>query len=85
MTLWHIDPWLCNDSVTNNKITASVRQQLRKYATVLKSLLRSGLCATMEVLLGMVFLMSQLRGYITRPTQFEILSAMQYSGASAVE
>jgi hypothetical protein len=39
----HIDSLLANDSETYNEITATARQQLRKYATVLEPLLGSGL------------------------------------------
>jgi hypothetical protein len=44
-----------------NKATATARQQLRKYATVLEPLLGSDRRATMEVLLETVFSMRPLR------------------------
>jgi hypothetical protein len=55
--LWHMDPLLCNDHETNNETMVIARQQLRKYATVLKPLLGSGLSATIEVLLEAMFSM----------------------------
>jgi hypothetical protein len=42
---------LGNESETNNKTTATAKQQLRKYTTILKPLLGSGLRVTMEILL----------------------------------
>jgi hypothetical protein len=44
-------------------------QQLRKYATVLEPLLRSGQRAIIELLSEAVFSIDPLRGYITRPTE----------------
>jgi hypothetical protein len=52
--LWNIDPLLGNDRKINSKTTAIAMQQLRKYDTVLESLLGSGL-QTLEVLLEAVF------------------------------
>jgi hypothetical protein len=52
--LWHIKPLLGNDSEINDA-TAIARQQLRKYATILKLLLGSGPHATMELMLEGVF------------------------------
>jgi hypothetical protein len=40
--LCHIDPLLVNDRETNIETTVIAMQQLRKYATVLKSLLGNG-------------------------------------------
>jgi hypothetical protein len=48
---------LGNDHEKNNEVTVIDIQQLRKYATVLGSLLGSGPRATMEVLLEAVFSM----------------------------
>jgi hypothetical protein len=53
--MWHIGPFLGNDSETNNETTTIARQQLRKYTTVLESLLGSGHRATIEILLEAVF------------------------------
>jgi hypothetical protein len=78
--LWHIDLLLGNDLETNNETTAIAKQQLRKYATVLEPLLGSGPHASMEVLLQAVFLCGPLRGYITRPTEFNSVSAVQWRG-----
>jgi HPt (histidine-containing phosphotransfer) domain-containing protein len=40
--MWHVDPFLGYDHEINNEATSIDIQQLRKYATVLESLLRSG-------------------------------------------
>jgi hypothetical protein len=48
-----IDPLLGKDR--KNETTATARQQIRKYARVLKQLLDSGQRATMEILLEAVF------------------------------
>jgi hypothetical protein len=72
--LWPIDPLLGNDRETNDTTTI-VRQQLRKYVTVLEPLLNSGLRATMVILLKRCFLCGPLLGYITRPTE---LSSVRY-------
>jgi hypothetical protein len=53
--LWPVDSLLGNDRETNNDTTAIVRQQLRKYVTVLEPLLDSGLRATMAIPLEEVF------------------------------
>jgi hypothetical protein len=53
---WHVDSLLGNDRQSNES-TAISRQQLCKYATLLKSLLGSGLHATKKVLLRVVFSM----------------------------
>jgi hypothetical protein len=82
MIWWHIDPLLGNDRETMNETTAIDMQQLRKYEKVLKSLVGSGPSATMEVLLEAVFCMCPLRGYITRPLELSVVSALQWSGAS---
>jgi hypothetical protein len=55
--VWHIDPLLRNYLETNNETMVIVMQELRKYATVLKSLLGRGPLATMVVLLEAVFSM----------------------------
>jgi hypothetical protein len=79
--LWHVDLLLGNDCKTNNKTTAIVRQQLRKYATVLELLLGSGLRSTMEVLLeAVVSMWSTPRLY--HSTEF---SSFQLVQSSAVE
>jgi hypothetical protein len=54
--LWHISTLLGNGRETNETM-AIARQQLCKYATVLEPFLGSGPCATMEVLLEVVFSM----------------------------
>jgi hypothetical protein len=59
--LWHIEPMLGNDRETNNEITAITRQQLRKYATILKPLLGSCPRAIMEILLEASFSMNPHR------------------------
>jgi hypothetical protein len=48
---------------------ANARQQLRKYATVMKPLLGSGPRAIKGVMLEAMFSMYPLRGYITQPTE----------------
>jgi hypothetical protein len=53
--LWHISPLLGNDRETSNETTAIVKQELRKYETVLEPLLVSGLRTTMDVLLEAMF------------------------------
>jgi hypothetical protein len=68
ITLWPVDPLLDNNRETN-EITAIARQQRHKYAKVMELLLGSGPHATTEVLLGAVFSMGPLRGYITQPTE----------------
>jgi hypothetical protein len=55
--LWLIDPLLSNDRETNNETTDIVRQQIRKYAAVLKLLLGNCPRATLEVLLEAVLSM----------------------------
>jgi hypothetical protein len=55
--LWHIDLLPGNDSKINNETMAIARQLLRKYATVLESLLGSDPRAPKEVLLEAVFSM----------------------------
>jgi hypothetical protein len=77
--LWHIDLFLDNDRETNNETTATAKQQLSKYATVLEPLLGSGPRATVEVLLEAVFTMNPLRGYVTRPTEWVQCNWMQWS------
>jgi hypothetical protein len=52
-----MDPLLGNDRETNNETGAISLQQLHKYARILETLLDSGLCAAMEVLLEAVFSM----------------------------
>jgi hypothetical protein len=52
--LWYIDSLL---GETNNETTAIAMQQLRKYATVLETLLGSGPRTAMELLLKAVFSM----------------------------
>jgi hypothetical protein len=79
--LWHTDPLQGNDRETNETTTIA-RQQLLKYATVLESLLGSGLRAIVEVLLEVVFSVCPLRGYITRLTEFCSVSAAHWDGAS---
>jgi hypothetical protein len=60
-----MDPLLGNGRKTDNEATAIARQQLCKYATLLELLLGSGLPATVEVLLEVVFSMGPLWGCIT--------------------
>jgi hypothetical protein len=62
--LWHIDPLLGNSRETNNKTKAIARQQFRKYAAVLESLLDSNPQTTVEILFEAVSV-SLLQGYIT--------------------
>jgi hypothetical protein len=52
--MWHIDPFFGNDRETNNETKVIARQQFRKYTTVLKPLLDSGLPATMEAVFSMI-------------------------------
>jgi hypothetical protein len=70
-TMWHVDPLPGSYSETNEK-TAIVKQQLRKYAAELKSLLGSAPHATMEVLSEAVFPMwfAPRRYYSTDRVQF---------------
>jgi hypothetical protein len=70
--LWHIDLLLGNDCETN-KTVAIARQQLCKYTTVLEPFLGSSPCATMEVLLEVVFSMALLQ-----------VELVQWSGASCL-
>jgi hypothetical protein len=67
--MWDINPLVGNDRETNNETKTIVRQQLNKYATVLETLLGSGPCVTIQVLLEAVFSMDPLRGYINSPTE----------------
>jgi hypothetical protein len=69
MMLWHTHPLLGNDCEMNSETMAIARQQLPKYATVLKPLLGSGPCITVEILLEAVFSMGPFQGYIIRPTE----------------
>jgi hypothetical protein len=55
--LWHIDLLLGNDHETNNGTMAIAGQQLCKYTTALEPFLGNSPCATMEVLLVVVFSM----------------------------
>jgi hypothetical protein len=55
--MWHFDPFLENDCEINNETTVIAMQELRKLATLLKSLLGSGPRVTMEVMLESVFSM----------------------------
>jgi hypothetical protein len=52
-----MDQLLDNDCETNNETTVIARQQLRKYATVLKLLLGSDPRATVEELLEVILSM----------------------------
>jgi hypothetical protein len=54
---WHMDSLLGKDRETNNEKRAISRQQLCKYAKLLKSLLGSGPHSTIEVMLRAVFSM----------------------------
>jgi hypothetical protein len=49
--LWHVGQIVKQQLWNKTETTAITRQQIRKYTTVLESLLGSGLLATMEVLL----------------------------------
>jgi hypothetical protein len=80
--MWHIDPLLGNDHETNNGTTAIDRQQLRKYIIVFEPFLGSDSRAITKVMLEAVFSMSPLRGYTTRPTEYQVVSAVRWSGAS---
>jgi hypothetical protein len=80
--MWHVDPLLGNDCETN-EITAISRQQLRKYATVMEPFLGSGPRSNGNTVEA-GFLCGQLRSYITRPTEFSSVCAVQYSGVERV-
>jgi hypothetical protein len=74
--LWHVDSLLGNNHETNNKAMVIARQQLCKYATLLKPLLGSGLHATMEVLLEVVFSMCSA---LTKFSHLVQCSAVEWS------
>jgi hypothetical protein len=68
--LWHIDPLLGNDREANNATTTAIaRQQLLKYAAVLKPLLGSNPPSKMEVRLEPAISTDPLRDHITRPSE----------------
>jgi hypothetical protein len=54
-------------------------QHLRKFSTLLESLPGSGPRTTMEVLLEPMFSNDPLRGYLTRPIELSLISAVQRS------
>jgi hypothetical protein len=53
--LWHTDQFLGNDREINNETTATARQQVCKYATILEPLLGSDPRATIKLLLEAMF------------------------------
>jgi hypothetical protein len=72
--IMHINSLLGNDRETNNETTAIAMQQLRKYATVLETLLSSSPRATLGVLLEAVCsMLSALSLYLsTDRVQFSV-------------
>jgi hypothetical protein len=80
--LWHMDPWVGNESKTNDETTVNGMQQLRKYRRVLeKSLLGSCPREIIGVLLKAVFSMWPAPKIYHSTDRVEVDSAVQCRGA----